>query len=141
MSYVIDALGWLAGTAEADATGTIPVTPPETTVQEPTDGELWPRWRRYRWELQVWHPAPDGIVPDQVERWRAHYVLTAHGYMDAVMAAIDGMQDNTQRNLARAEFTQRPTIHRISYWTQLLQQAVGITDEERDQMFVEAQAL
>ena len=87
-------------------------------------------------------PTPgDPVLPDDVERWRAHYVLTAHGYMDAVLAAIGGIADAAQRNLARAEFTQRPYIHRVSYWTQMLQQAVGISDAERDAMFIEAAAL
>ena len=136
--FAIDARNWLVGPVDDDTPGSVPIEPPAVEATDPSPGQPWPLWCRFEWQVQPYAPVP---VPDQVERWRAHYVLTAHGYMDAVLAAIDGITDPAQRNLARAEFTQRPYIHRTSYWTQMLQQAAGISDAERDQMFIEAEAL
>lgn len=84
-------------------------------------------------------PAPP--LPDEVDRWKAHYVLIAAGHMPAVRAAIAAIQDDAQRALAELLFDQRPTIRRIGALTQQIQQAAQITDEERDALFLQAAAL
>lgn len=95
------------------------------------------------WDGQTFsRPAPPAPpVPDEVDRWKAHYVLAAAGHMPAVRAAIAAIADDTQRAVAEALFDQRPTIRRLSTLTQQIQQAVGINDAERDALFVQAFAL
>ena len=90
---------------------------------------------------QFSRPTPAPQVPDEVERWKAHYVLIQAGRMAAVKAAIAAIPDATQRDIAELLFYQRPTIRRIGGLTQQLQQAAGITDEERDAMFILAASL
>jgi hypothetical protein len=90
---------------------------------------------------QFSRPAPQVALPDEVDRWKAHYVLIAAGKMPAVRAAIAAIEDDTERALAELLFDQRPTIRRIGPLTQQIQLGAGITDAERDAMFVQASAL
>lgn len=136
-AYAYDAQRWYAGEVAADTPGSTPIAPLIGSVSS-LPGEPRARWCRYEWRVEPYTPQP---VPDVVERWAAHYVLTAEGHMPAVRAAIDAIPDPVQRELARIEFDQRPTIRRLSPLTQQLQQLAGITEQQRDAMFIAAAQL
>jgi hypothetical protein len=91
---------------------------------------------------QFARPAPPvPPLPDEVETYKAHVVLILWGKMAAVKAYFLTIEDDTARELAEAMFYRRPTIRRIGELTQQVQYGAGITDAERDAMFVQAAAL
>lgn len=127
--YAVLQAGVVVNVIEADADFAATIGAIESASASPGD----------TWDGASFHrPEVVEPVPDVVERWAAHYVLIAHGYMPAVMAAIEAIEDPVQRELARVEFTQKPVIRRLYPLTQLLQQAAGISDAERDAMFTAA---
>jgi len=139
-AFAYDAQRWYDGEVEDDTPRSTPIAPP-AHAEERVDGEPWPRWQRTAWVLEPWTAQPPPVVPDEVEMWRARCVLIAAGKHQAVLDAIAAIPDPVQRAITAAQFEFRPTVRRLSPLTVLLQQAAGITDEERDAMFVQAAAL
>lgn len=140
-AFAFDALGWWFGEVEDDTPRSVPIAPPQGYDGDPVAGQPWPRWCRYEWRIEDYSPPDAPAVPDEVEMWRAHCALIAAGKMAAVRAGIASIADPTARALAEAQFEYRPTVRRLSPLTQQLQQLAGITDEERDALFVQAAAL
>lgn len=60
--WLHDPEGWLIGQADTEQPGAVPVPPPGAPVAEATPGELWPRWFRYGWSLDVYPTPPAAAV-------------------------------------------------------------------------------
>lgn len=85
-------------------------------------------------------PAPPP-VPDQIPMHRAKKALVIQGWMPAVEAAIDAMENEISRRCARIEFDTAPNLQREGATTLAIMAAVGMTPEQRDEMLLLAQTL
>ena len=144
-AHAFDNWGWYAGPVADGAPRSTPVAPDNTSTSQ-TTGASRSNWTGHEWMVLQYvppeaPPEPQPVVPDEVDRWKAHYVLTAAGLMPAVRAAIAAIEDDAERAIAELLFDQRPTIRRIGALTQRIQQDAGISDAERDALFVQAAAL
>lgn len=145
MAHAFNTWGWYVGVVADGTPRSVSQEPLNMSVSE-TPGALRSNYTGSEW-IELPYTAPEPMpepapeLPDEVDRWKAHFVLASAGLMPAVRAAIAAIEDDTERAVAEVLFEQRPTIRRISALTQRVQQAVGISDAERDAMFVQAFAL
>ena len=85
-------------------------------------------------------PAPP-VAPDQVAMHRAKKALVIQGWMPAVEAAIDAIDNEISRRCARIEFDTAPNLQREGATTLAIMAAVGMTPAQRDEMLLLAQTL
>lgn len=143
MAFEFDLWGWYAGeVAEGEPRSTL-LEPPTLSTSE-AEGAPRANWTGEAWATRPYMPPPaeePPPPPDEVETYRAHAVLIQAGWMPAVKAAIAAIADDTERELAECMFYRRPTIRRIGELTQRIQNAAGVSDELRDEMFRQALAI
>lgn len=84
-------------------------------------------------------PQPEPI-PQIVTMRQARLALLASGKLAAVDAAIEALPE-PQKSAARIEWDYSSEVHRNRPFVQQLAQALGMTDEQLDAMFVEAAKL
>lgn len=91
-------------------------------------------WNNGEWiEYQI--PVPDNVSARQVRIW-----LIQHGISLAMVdSAIDSIQDPTLKEITKVEWEYAPYIERNHPMLVPLAQALGLTQEQLDQAFVEAQ--
>ncbi|RUR38570.1 hypothetical protein [Vreelandella populi] len=99
-------------------------------------------------------PAPE-LTPEQqeqrrleqLERWRnsatitprqARLVLSRHGLLSGVAAAIAGIEDDQEREIVEIEWEYANSIERSSEWVNTLYAALGLSQEDVDSLFLEA---
>ncbi|WP_447896060.1 phage tail fiber protein [Vreelandella sp. GE22] len=99
-------------------------------------------------------PAPE-LTPEeqeqerleQLERWRANatitprqarLVLSRHGLLKGVSDAIAGIDDNQERETVEIEWEYAVEIARASSWVNTLYSALGLSQEDVDELFREA---
>lgn len=91
---------------------------------------------------QFYEPAPEpGTVPQTVSMRQARLALLAAGKLSAVDEAIDQIQDPVRRATAFVEWNYSSAVERSSDFVALLGAAVGLTDEETDELFTYASTL
>ena len=90
-----------------------------------------------------WEHAPDtSPVPDQVSARQIRLWLVAHGVsLAAVESAIDGITDQTQRDMVRVEWEYAPYVERSHAMLVPLAAALGLSESQVDQAFREAASL
>jgi len=74
-------------------------------------------------------------VPPVVSMRQARLALLAAGKLAAIEQAIDAIEDETQRAAARIEWDFAAMVERGSAFVALLGGAVGLTDEDTDDLF------
>lgn len=137
--WAFDVAGWLIGEAE-DGPRVTPIAPP-AHGQAPTPGEPWPRWRRVAWALDAYPTAQAQAIPEEAEMWRVWCALIAAGRLQAVRDAIAAIEDPVQRAIVVTQFEKRPILRRRGQLMRQLMQRAGITEEERDALFLQAAAM
>lgn len=81
--------------------------------------------------------AAAAVVPEEVELWRARTVLEAHG----ILASAFALADQTGNSALRAFLEYGNTISRNSPSLAVLAQALQLTEQQVDGLFIEANAL
>lgn len=142
MAHAFDLWGWYAGEVADGEPRSTHLVPPTLSTAE-ADGAPRANWTGEAWAVRPYAapPADEAPPPDEVLTYQAHAVLIQSGWMPAVKAAIAAIEDETERELAEVMFYRRPTIRRIGELTQRIQNAAGISDEVRDQLFRQAPAV
>lgn len=85
-------------------------------------------------------PEPEP-VPRVVTRRQGKQQLVVAGLDEQVEAAIDGIEDATERKLTRIWYDDAETWERDNEQLAVLSQALGLSDDEVDALFVEAAKL
>lgn len=84
---------------------------------------------------------------EQLERWRnsasitprqARLVLSRHGLLKEVATAISGIEDDQEREIVEIEWEYANSIERASAWVNTLYAALGLSQEDVDDLFLEA---
>ncbi|WP_422102017.1 hypothetical protein [Vreelandella sp.] len=84
---------------------------------------------------------------EQLERWRAsaaitprqaRLVLAKHGLLTSVTDAISAIEDEQQRQVAEIEWEYATSIERAAPWVNVLYGALGLSQEDVDELFREA---
>ena len=94
--------------------------------------------------MRIWvdQDAAAAICPASISARQIRLWLVAHGYTLAqVEQAIDGIQDQQQRELVRVEWEYAPEVRRDHSWVNPLAAALGLDDAAVNQAFREAAAL
>lgn len=91
-----------------------------------------------RWGLV---DVPPVLVPESVEMAQARLALLGAGLLSQVDAAIDAIADPAQREAARIAWEYRPQVHRNSQLVLSLGAALGLTNEQIDELFRQAAGL
>jgi hypothetical protein len=88
-------------------------------------------------DIEPQEPTPATVSARQIRLW-----LVAHGVsLAAVDAAIDAIPDALQRDSVRVEWEYAPYVERSHPMLVPLAAALGLTEEQVDQAFVEAATL
>ena len=85
------------------------------------------------WEVET--AVPKVIVPQSVTMRQARLALLGIGLLDDVAAAIAAIPDPVQRKAAEIEWEYAQTVDRNSPFVQQLSAGLGLTDEQKDQLF------
>lgn len=92
-------------------------------------------------EVQVHlNPPPVLQVPQVVTMRQARLALLGAGLLTQVDAAIDALPE-PQRSAARIEWDYSSEVHRSRAFVQQLGHALGLSDEQLDDLFTQAAAL
>ena len=95
----------------------------------------------HEWDGSAWvippQPAPESVTARQIRLW-----LVTHGIsLDAVESAIEGIEDQMQRDMVRVEWEYAPYVERSHSMLLPLAAALGLTEAQVDAAFREAAAL
>ena len=90
-------------------------------------------FREGAWVVET--TVPKVIVPQSVTMRQARLALLGIGLLDQVDAVIAGIEDPTQRGAAEIEWEYAQTVDRNSPFVQQLSAGLGLTDEQKDQLF------
>ena len=80
------------------------------------------------------------IVPDSIDMRRARLALRAAGHLTAVNAAIEAMEGDAGED-ARIEWEYATTIKRDHPLVAAMQQALSLSDQQLDDLFLSASQL
>lgn len=80
-------------------------------------------------------------VPTIVTMRQARHALLNAGLLDAVDAAISAIPDETERRQAQIDWEYATEVRKDWPWVQTLSTALGLTEEQLDQLFIEASGL
>lgn len=117
--------------------GATVVEPPETE-----DGQL-ARWDGSNWQIEN-VPVPvelEPAVPTRVTMRQARLALLGAGLLDDVEAAISAMGDTPEGKVARIEWDYSSEVHRNKPFVQQLGAAVGLDEQQLDQLFITASGI
>jgi hypothetical protein len=89
-------------------------------------------------DLPVWVDAPAAAVPPSVTMYQARYALIDAGRDDDVETTIENIQDQIKKKKAKAAWLTASTVERHSEFTLLIAAALGLTDEQVDDLFIAA---
>ncbi len=141
-AHIIDARGVYLETSEIDPMG----PQPAGAVYEELPAELegYTRiWTNGQWvhvdDTEVPDmPRPTPIVPASVSRAQGKTALINAGLWPAVLAAVDAIEDATQRALAEVALHDTTTWERMSPTLNALAFGLGMNDAQLDALFVSA---
>lgn len=83
-------------------------------------------------------PPPPPVVPEQVSRAQGKAQLITAGLWPDVLAYVEAMTDPTEKALAEVALHDTQHWRRDSPTMTAICTALGITDEQKDQLFIEA---
>jgi hypothetical protein len=135
MRYIIDIQGNYLGFAG-----------PNTQLQEgqfeltiaPPIEFVKPKWVNNEWiEDATEQEILFSIVPLEVGLWKVRAILTIMGLEEAITLSLSGLPE-PNRTAALAIWDRGNTVDRFSPTVAYLQQALGLTDNEVDNIFIEA---
>lgn len=92
-------------------------------------------------QAQVRPPATVNGVPQSAPRKQARQALVLAGLYEQAITAIATIPDAQQRNLAQIEWEDSPAYERQSPLVQQVGAALGLTDQQIDNLFVTASTL
>ena len=92
-------------------------------------------------EIAALPPVQPDPIPQSVTMRQARLVLLNAGLLDDVDAAIASIPDPVQRKAAEIEWEYAQTVDRDSPFTRQLAQGLGLTDEQKNVLFVQASKL
>lgn len=92
-------------------------------------------------QAQVQPPATVNGVPQSAPRKQARQALVLAGLYEQAVAAISTIPDAQQRMLAQIEWDDSPAYERQSPLVQQVGAALGLSDEQLDNLFVTASTL
>ena len=84
---------------------------------------------------------PPPVIITSVTMRQARLALLAAGLLDDVDAAIAAIPDPVQRKAAEIEWEYATTVDRDSPFTQQLAQGLGLTTEQKNELFIQASQL
>lgn len=91
-------------------------------------------WSKGEWIV------PESIIPDSISARQVRIWLIQHGIsLATVEAAIDTIQDPILKEITKVEWEYAPYIERNHPMLVPLAQALGLTQDQLDQAFIEAQ--
>lgn len=94
---------------------------------------------RQKWADEAWGPIPVA-VPASITRGQGRLALLDAGLYPALEAAMTGIEDPEERLRASIQF-ERETWERSNPWVGQMGDAMGLTAEQIDQLFVAASIL
>jgi hypothetical protein len=118
----VESLDFIEGLVEA----------PEANIGDVWDGESF--------TAPPVEPTPD-VVPSKVTMRQARLILLANGLLDDVELAIDNTVDEVKRKQARIEWDFSSEVHRNKGLVSELGVALNLTEDQLDQMFIDASKL
>lgn len=80
-------------------------------------------------------------VPTVVTMRQARLALLQSGLLAQVEAAIAGIEDAGQRQAVQIEWEYAAEVNRTHPWVQTLSTALGLSEEQLDQLFIQASTL
>lgn len=86
------------------------------------------------------NPEPVTYVPKVITMRQARLLLHSLGLLNQVQAAIDALPE-PPRVAAQIEWDYSSEVHRNKEFVQMIAQQLDLTDEQVDQMFIEAAQL
>lgn len=94
-------------------------------------------------EFPEWHPLPvePAGIQNAVTMRQARHALLNAGLLDAVDAAIAAIPDETERRQAQIDWEYATEVRKDWPWVQTLSTALGLSEEQLDQLFIEASGL
>ena len=103
----------------------------------------WQQYQQWLAEGNVPDPADPPSVPviTSVTMRQARLALLNAGLLDDVDAAITSIPDPVQRKAAEIEWEYAQTVDRDSPFTKQLAQGLGMTDEQKNELFIQASQL
>lgn len=84
-------------------------------------------------------PAP--IVPEQVTLWQLRGVLAVMGLEDTVTNVINSMPDGNEKKIALRAWEYANNIRRQSTTVESIKAILNLTDEQTDQIFIQAEQI
>lgn len=90
---------------------------------------------------EVVTPPPAPAIPQSVTRRQAKQALSISGFLDQVQPAIDAIADPLQRSLMQIEWDDSQEFLRDRPQLIQLATALGLTDEQIDELFILAATL
>jgi hypothetical protein len=86
-------------------------------------------------------PAPPAPVPDSITMRQCRLQLLTIGMLDSVDAAINAIPVEGQRRAASIEWEYAHQVWRSSAWVTNLGAALGLTEAQLDDLFIQAATL
>lgn len=80
-------------------------------------------------------------IPEEIPMHRAKKAMVINGWMDAVNAAIDAIENPISRACTRIEFDTAPNLVRQGATTLAVMAAIGMSETQRDEMILLAVTL
>ncbi|MFI8616478.1 hypothetical protein ACIGHN_13335 [Acidovorax sp. NPDC077693] len=93
------------------------------------------------WRLAENQDLPQSLVPQKVSRRQARRALALAGLLDQVQPAIDAIPDPLERQLAQIDWDDSQEFER--HWPLLVSigLALGLTEQDKDDLFIRAGAM
>jgi hypothetical protein len=115
-------------------------------MQKLVDGELLDMTPEEIAEWEAGQVPPASNIPRSVAMWRARTIMKVTPWGDgtlfeAVQTAIAALQDPLQRAIAEEALERGDVFDRDGVFVPMLAQAVGITDEQMDELMEQAAGL
>jgi len=140
--HYFDKHGWYTSTAlegrEADVA-------PENFSETTTPGELRANWTGYKWMELPYSPPlldepylPPAPPPPVITRAQGKAALITAGLWNDVLAYVAAIPDATQKALAEVALHDTQTWQRSSPFLAAAAQALGLSDEQLDELFATA---
>jgi len=98
-----------------------------------------PDWANIEAVVYTEEPEPVApVVPEQVTLWQIRTVLDVMGLESTVTAVIQGMPDGPEKKAAWKAWEYANNIRRFSPTVEGLKAILQLTDEQLDQIFIQA---
>lgn len=110
-------------------------------IELPEDSPVQAGWRYISGEfLEPVIPEPESVVPEKVTMRQARLALHGAGILPQVQPAIDALPE-PPRTLAQIEWDYSSEVFRNREFVNMLGSQLGLTDEQIDQLFIQAATL